>query len=228
MTDSSTWNRKSAWKSGIAWLCTVFLILWATGDTLAQEGEWKKVKEKDGIEIFNRKNDNSEFKEFTSRAVIDGTVNEFLAVLYDVEALPAWGYKVKEAELIRRDSESLQVYYAVAKAPFPYKNRDGVYLNRFRWDPLEKTLVVDIELLEDELAEKEDLVRMKGYGFWKVKELSADRIEVEFQMQMDPGGNIPAWLSNMFSGDTPYFTIQGLKEVMKESRYKGKEYSLTK
>ena len=84
------------------------------------------------------------------------------------------------------------------------------------------------ELLDDELAEKEDLVRMKGYGFWRVKELSADRLEVEFQMQMDPGGNIPAWLSNMFSGDTPYFTMQGLKKVMKEDKYKGKEYSLTR
>jgi hypothetical protein len=228
MTDSTAWNCKSAWQRGIAWLTPVILILWATGDTLAQEADWKKVKEKDGIEIFNRKNDNSEFKEFVSRTVIDGTVNEFLAVLYDVEALRVWGYKIKEAELIRRDSESLQVYYAIAKAPFPYKNRDGVYLNRFRWDPLKRTLVVDIELLEDELAEKEDLVRMKGHGFWRVKELSDDRIEVEFQMQMDPGGNIPAWLSNMFSGDTPYFTIKGLKNAMKENKYKGKEYSLTK
>lgn len=204
------------------------LSLFLSGVVLAQEGEWKKIREKDGIEIFNRKNQYSDFKEFTSRMVIGGTINQFLAVLYDVEALPSWGYKVEEASLISRSSDSLQVYYAVAKAPFPYKDRDGVYLNRFIWDPVERTLLVEIELLEDQLAEKEDLVRMKGFGFWKAIEMPNERLEVQFQMQMDPGGNIPAWLSNMFSGDTPYFTMQGLKKAMKQEKYQDKEYSLTR
>ena len=209
-------------------LCVLFLTCFATSGILAQEGEWKKIREKDGIEIYNRKNESSDFKEFTSSTVIEGTVNEFLGVLYDVEALPSWAYKLKEARLLRRDSDSLQVYYAVAGAPFPYKDRDGVYLNRFRWDAEKKTLVVDIELLEDEIDEKEGLVRMDGIGFWKVVELSDERVEVHFQMQMDPGGNIPAWLSNMFSGDTPYFTLQGLRNAMKKEEYRNKEYSLTR
>jgi hypothetical protein len=208
--------------------CLWFLLVFVIWHGHAQAGAWKKIKEKDGIEVFNRKNENSDFKEFTSTMVIGGTVDQFLAVLYDVEALPSWGYKVKEADLIRRGSDSLQVYYAVANAPFPYKNRDGVYLNRFLWDPAAKTLLVEIELLEGELAVKEDLVRMKGYGFWKVVVLPSGRLEVQFQMQMDPGGNIPAWLSNMFSGDTPYFTMQGLRKAMKQEKYQDKQYSLTR
>lgn len=202
------------------------LILLVTSGMTAQQEKWKMIREKEGIEVFTRTNENSAFKEFRSKMVVKGNVNEFLAVLYDVEGLIAWGYKVKEASLLRRDSESAQLYYAVAKAPFPYKNRDGVYLNRFIWDSPSRTLTVEIEMPESELAEKEDLVRMKGYGFWKVIERPGDRLEIHFQMQMDPGGNIPAWLSNMFSGDTPYFTMLGMKKAMKKKKYQGKQYSL--
>jgi hypothetical protein len=69
---------------------------------------------------------------------------------------------------------------------------------------------------------------MKGYGFWKVLELPENRLEIHFQMQMDPGGNIPAWLSNMFSGDTPYFTLLELRKAMSDKKYQGKEHALIK
>lgn len=206
----------------------LLLILLFTTGAMAQQGGWNKIRDKGGIEVFNRTNENSSFKEFRSKMVIEGKLNTFLAVLYDVKGLPSWGYKVREASLISRDSDSLQVYYAVAKAPFPYKNRDGVYLNRFVWDSSSRTLTVEIELIEDQVDEKEEFVRMKGYGFWKVLELPENRLEIHFQMQMDPGGNIPAWLSNMFSGDTPYFTLLELRKAMSDKKYQGKEHALIK
>ncbi len=204
-----------------------FLLLLLPGNqAFSQQEPWKKTREKEGIEVFTRTNANSEFKEFRSTAIVEANVNDFLAVLYDVEALANWGYKIREARLIRRDSDSLQVYYAVAKAPFPYKDRDGVYLNRFAWDPKDRTLMVEIRLIEKEIPEQEDLVRMKGHGFWKVRELSPGRLEIQFQMQMDPGGNIPSWLSNMFSGDTPFYTMKGLRDALQLEEYRGHEYRL--
>lgn len=196
----------------------LILILAIPTSSLAQQAPWKKIRDKQGIEVFTRSNENSDFKEFMSKTVVQAEVDDFLEVLYDVESLPEWGYNLREATLIRRDADSLQVYYAVAKAPFPYKDRDGVYLNRFLWDAESATLTVEIRMLEGEIPEKADLVRMKGYGFWTVRELPDDRLEIHFQMQMDPGGNIPAWLSNMFSGDTPYYTMKGLRARLQDSR----------
>lgn len=203
-----------------------FLVLWVSPLLMAQSEEWKKIREKEGIEVYTRSNENMAFKEFRSEMTSDGTLDDFLSVLYDVEGLASWGYKVKSATLLSKDSDSLQVYYAVAGAPFPYKDRDGVYLNRFVWKPDKKILRVEIELLNDRMEEKEDLVRMQGYGFWEVVQRPDGRLDVVFQMQMDPGGAIPAWLSNMFSGDTPYFTMIGLREAMKEKKYRGKQHSL--
>lgn len=186
--------------------------------------EWKQIREKEGITVFTRSNPGMDFKEFRSNMIFKGTLDQFLSVLYDVEGLTSWGYNVKKAALVSREADTVQVYYAEAKAPFPYKNRDGVYLNRFRWNSTERKLVVEIEMPEGLIPEKDNLVRMEGYGSWVVREMKEEKLEITFQMQMDPGGNIPAWMANMFAGDTPYHTLLGLREAMQKKKYQGKTY----
>ena len=200
------------------------LLFGILNGTYAQE-DWKQIRDKEGITVFTRSNQNMDFKEFRSVMLVDGTVDQFLSVLYDVDGLESWGYNVKSASLIRRESDSIQIYYAVAKAPFPYKNRDGVYLNRFSWDRGAKKLSVDIELVDDLVPTKDNLVRMEGYGLWEVIEMANGKLQVIFQMQMDPGGSIPAWMANMFAGDSPYYTLYGLREAMGDKKYQGKTYS---
>ena len=186
--------------------------------------EWKQIRQKEGITVFTRSNPGMDFKEFKSSVIIKGSLDQFLSVLYDIEGLSSWGYNVKSASLLSREADTVQVYYTEAKAPFPYKNRDGVYLNRFRWNAKERTLIVDIIMPEGLIPEKDHLVRMEGYGSWVVRDLNDGKLEITFQMQMDPGGNIPAWMANMFAGDTPYHTLLGLREAMGEEKYQGKSY----
>lgn len=199
------------------------LLFFLATQAFAQQEPWKKIRDKEGIEVFNRSGENSDFKEFRSHAIVQGDLDAFLAVLYDVKALEDWGHKISEARLIRREADSLQVYYAVAKAPFPYKDRDGVYLNRFAWDPDVSTLTVEIRLVEGVVPVQENRVRLKGHGHWQVRVLPSDRLDIRFQMQMDPGGNIPPWLSNMFSGDTPYYTMKGMRDALQLEKYRNRK-----
>jgi len=186
------------------------------------------VKDKDGIKVFTRTNTIMSFKEFKAVMQIRASVDEFLSVLYDVDGLTKWGHNLTEARLLSRPDELSQTYYAVAKAPWPYKNRDGIYSNVFGWDENAKTLVVAIELLEGNEGSDRDFVRLDGFGYWQVKVVSEDEIEVIFQMQVDPGGSIKAWLANMFVTDSPFYTMEGMRDVIKEEKYKGNTYNLLK
>lgn len=199
------------------------LFLFFVSGLFAQE-DWNQIRDKEGITVFTRSNPGMDFKEFRSSMIVEGTLDQFLAVLYDIEGLSSWGYNVKKASLLRREADTIQVYYTEAKAPFPYKNRDGVYLNRFTWNSEERKLHVDIVMPEDLMPEKENLVRMEGYGSWLVHDRKDGKLEITFQMQMDPGGSIPAWMANMFAGDTPYHTLLGLRKAMLEKKYQGKTY----
>ena len=184
------------------------------------------VRNKEGIEVFTLSSPDRDFKDFRGITRLQAGLDDFLAVLYDVKSLEVWGHNIRSAELLERPSDSMQVYYAVAAAPFPYRDRDGVYRNRFEWDAGTRTLLVRIDLLPDYLPEKEDRVRVSGSGYWKVVELPGGELDVTFEMRMDPGGNVSAWLANMFAGDTPYHTLLGLRDILKESKYRGKAHAL--
>lgn len=191
--------------------------------SLFGQGDWELVKERNEISVFTRNNEASNFKEFKAQMTIEAEVSQFVAVLLDVKGLKDWGYKIKRVELISREQLDQQVYYAEAKAPFPYKNREGYYQNVFRWKKEEATLYVDINLLEKYPAKVG--VLLKGEGLWTIRKIADKEIEITFQMLIDPGGSIPAWLSNMFVSDSPYETLSGLRTAIVMDKYKGKTYN---
>ena len=103
-----------------------------------------------------------------------------------MDNLKDWGYKLKRTELLDRQGDTMQIYFAEARAPFPYKNRYGIYLNTFHWDRDQKLLRIEIELLEDYPFDAEDLILMKGSGYWEARVLEDDHLEVVFEMHVDP------------------------------------------
>ncbi len=201
-------------------LCLLLLLHF---QLMGQE-QWKLVKEKEGIQVYTRTNTVSSFKEFKAMMQIEGEVNQFLAVLYDIEGLSDWGYNIKESKLLDRPDNMIQTYYAVAKAPWPYKDRDGIYLNQISWNKESKVLLVDIEMLEHDLETNDDYVRMDGYGYWQITAIAEGKLEVIFQMQVDPGGSIKSWMANMFVTDSPFQTMLGLRNAMQKKKYQGKTY----
>jgi len=97
-------------------------------------------------------------------------------------------------------------------------------LNDISWDKESKTLIVAIQMRQQGFEVNSDYVRMDGYGYWQVKEVSSGTIELIFQMQIDPGGAIKAWMANMFVTDSPYQTLLGMREAMMQEKYLGKTY----
>lgn len=189
----------------------------------AQES-WDLVKENEGVKVYTRTNEVMSFKEFKASMIVKAKIEDFVSVLFDVDGLSSWGYNISEAKLLERPNDTIQIYYAVAKAPWPYKDRDGIYKNTLNWDKSNRSLTVEIELLEDERALNKSFVRMDGYGFWRVKEVSANELKIDFQMQVDPGGSIKAWLANMFVTDSPFQTMTGIRDAMNLKKYQGKSF----
>jgi len=205
--------------------CILFILFLAGNNAISQVGgSWKLKKNKNGIEIFTTETDTSAFMAFKARMIIQGSVGAFVAVLQDLDRMPDWGYNIEYARLLEKSGDTLQIYYSEASVPFPFANRDGIYLNRYIWNNKNRQLKVDIELLHNYMEVKEKLVRVKGNGEWQVNVLADGRLEMIFRMQVDPGGEIPAWLVNMFIDETPYETMFNIREMMKKPEYSQKRY----
>ena len=211
--------------------CKVFfllLLVFAISISISAQEKWKLERSCEGINIYSGNIAGSDFKSFKAQMVIKGSVHAFIAVLQDINNMPAWGYNMKNTKLLEKNGDTLQIYYAEVSAPFPFDNRDGIYLNKFTWDSKSSQLFVGIELLPDYLKTKNKIVRLKGKGYWTVRVLKNDMLDITFVMQVDPGGNIPAWMVNIMVDTTPFSTMKEIRKVMSESKYQNRRFGFIK
>jgi hypothetical protein len=129
---------------------------------------------------------------------------------------------------LKEQGDTLQIYYSQATAPFPFSDRDGIYQNLYRWQKEKQILSVEIKILSGYLPENNGLVRVKGEGFWQVKVCDDGKLEIVFQMQVDPGGSIPAWLANLFTDETPYQSLFNFRELIKKEKYQDQYFDFLK
>lgn len=193
-----------------------------------EERDWKLRKQKNGIEVFSKDSDGSAFESFRAKTTLSCSIETFVAALQDLEAMPEWAYSVSYVKVLEEKGDTLQIYYSEASAPFPFSNRDGIYQNCYRWKKDKQILRVEIKLLPDYLPVNDGMVRVKGEGFWLVTVSDDGKLDILFQMQVDPGGNIPAWLANLFTDETPYQSLFKLREMIKKEKYQSQNFDFLK
>jgi len=199
------------------------LILTCSALTQAQE-LWKLESEKDGITIYSGKIEDSDFRSIKAQMLVKGSIHTFVAILQDIKNMPDWGYKMKSTVLLEKTGDTIQIYYAEVTSPFPFDNRDGIYLNKFRWDSKKKHLHVENTMLPDYLEKKDNIVRLEGGGYWSVNVLENDLLDISFVLMVNPGGNIPAWLVNIMIDTMPFSTMYELRRVMNEKKYEDRNF----
>lgn len=203
---------------------TLLIIFFAFSNLFSQD-DWQLAKEKDGISVYTRKTEIIDFKEFKGITYLDNSVSSFLAVITDVDNLTNWVYSVVEAKMLKNSADTLLIYYAESKVPWPFDNRDAVYRERVNWDSAKKILIITIDCLPKYIEPNEDIVRIPfGQGSWIVEETGKEKIKVTFQMLVDPGGTIPAWLANAFVVDSPFETLKGLKATIGKKKYQEQRF----
>ncbi len=55
-------------------------------------------------------------------------------------------------------------------------------------------------------------------GHYALTALGPKRTRVEYQVDADPGGNLPDWLITRIGRDDPWYTLRDLRERVAETR----------
>ncbi len=205
----------------------IFLLISAYSLLVTVHGQedWTLRQDKDGIKVFSRSTDRTNFDEFRATMELNQSIHSFLAVIMDIQNLDKWSYHVKNPRLLQQKEDSLQIYYTEVSMPFPFSDRDAVFMNSFTWKSDSSLLLIDIEVHPNYLKENENFVRIPfGKGLWRVKVTGQNQLNVMFQLQIDPGGNVPAWLANIFVTTTPTYTLKKLREIIAEDKYQNQRF----
>jgi hypothetical protein len=180
--------------------------------TLDAQADCKLRKDENGIKVYTCNNDTSKFKSIKVECELHCSIEKLEHFLLDFENYIHWQFNTSESKVIKKISDSEFIYYTKIEAPWPVSDRDMVVRLRSKRSDSELSISANSE--RGLLAESKDLVRVPvSRSQWRVKEKSKDLLEINYSIQIDPGGNVPAWLVNWVCANAPLQSFQALKRL---------------
>jgi hypothetical protein len=184
------------------------------------QNSWVLKRQQDGIKVYTRSQTNSNIKVVKVECILNATLSQLAAVIFDIATNDQWVYRTKNYNVLKQVNPLDLYYYAEVQTPWPASNRDFIAHIKLSQNPVSKVMVVDAENAPFFVAQKQDIVRiMHSIGKWVVTIQNPNTIKAEYTLFTDPGGNVPSWLMNMFIADGPLESFQKLKEHLKKPVY---------
>lgn len=187
----------------------------------AAEGEWDLRRDRDSIQVFSRKVEGSAYAEVRTTTVLeDVTLASLVSLIEDAEACPAWADKCAESYVFERVSETEAYVYTHNDMPFPVKDRD--VLAHVRWSQDSSSLQVTMISVAttDLLPEVRGRLRLtQANASWTFLPLASGSVEVSNTAHINPGSNIPGWVTNMLLVDTPFETMKAFVAEVATPKY---------
>lgn len=189
--------------------------------TAMAQTPWKFLTEKNGIKVYSRSVADSKVKALKVTCVLDASLSALVTLLLDVPATPEWVSHTKSCTLVKRVSPAELYYYSEVSLPWPLDNRDFVAHVKVTQDKTTKVVTVDAPAIPGVIAVKKGIVRVShSLGYWIITPLGNGKIKVDYSLQVDPGGVIPAWAVNALSSQGPLDSFMEMRRMLQKKEYK--------
>ncbi len=184
-------------------------------DPLAAQNAWSLQKDKDGIKIYNRQSATSPFNDVRVEVDLPGNIDQLAAILLDVNKYTEWAYATRKSELVRQLGPDKLIYYSEIEVPWPATDRYFYAGFELKRDPSGRSMQVVSSNISYEGPVPRDLVKVPySKGSWNITQVSKKIIHVEYILELDPGGSLPAWVLNLFSSKGPLETFENIRKKM--------------
>jgi hypothetical protein len=197
----------------------IFLPLFfiALFNTANAQITWELTKDQNNIKVFTGKDASSKFKDIKVEATFQGTIQKLAAILLNVGKTKGWVYGTKDSYVIKRISPNEVLYYSETALPWPVSNRDIPIKMMINTDAKNNTLKVIAAGIPNAIPERKGIVRIPYFSAsWDVRSDGKNKLSVTYLLKMDPGGSVPAGVTNMFVSKGPFETFNNLSEMLKQ------------
>jgi hypothetical protein len=182
----------------------------------AQEN-WNLVKEEAGIKVYTKTQSGSKYKSFKAEMQVNCKIEDMVDALKNVNNTIKWGTNSKEVKLLKMEDND-HYYYIETSIPWPCANRDMVYHLHYSGINSEQVKVT-VTGLPEYLPPVEGIVRMqKANGYWLIEPNDTSGTVVTYQMHVEPGGSVPAWLANLSIVNIPFSVFKEFRNVVQKSK----------
>ncbi|MBC8032562.1 MAG: lipid-binding protein [Chitinophagaceae bacterium] len=197
-------------------LCSLLTLCFSS----RAQKEWTLKLNKDNVFVYTKNQLHSNLKAIKVECTLNTTLTRLVAVILDVNSGAEWVYSTKSSVLLKQVSPGDLYYYSELSLPWPVSNRDFIAHLMVTQDPVTKIVTINGPTVPDYLPAKKDIIRVKNSsGQWILKPLQKNQVKIEYVLETDPGGSLPAWLVNLFVTKGPFETFKKLKGHVNKPAY---------
>jgi hypothetical protein len=189
-------------------LYLIFIPFFSQAQYGPEEVEWDLLKNDHDIAIYKKKH-SSGFNTIKIETELRATPKQINRFLLDIDHFPDWIFRCDSTKMISA-GQNTHSYLITIQFPFPFLNRYAIIESNHQLNDHE------LVITSKNLIPKEALPKMVQIPFlsanWTAKTTSSGNVKIIYEMTSDPGGNIPAWLYNLFFVEAPFQTMLNLKQ----------------
>jgi len=198
----------------------IFILIFAHFSH-AQENEWILKRETKQLKIYTRNITETAIKELRITTQFETSLNSIIALLNDVPANTDWVYSSKAAKITERNAPNDLHYYSVSDFPWPLQDRDLIVHSVIEQDPDSKVITSTSYAAKEKYPLQKGIVRVTIFDSqWIFTPLSDGKVDIEYTVKTDPGGNIPVFLTNMFIDRGPIATMKKMRDMLQVPKYR--------
>ncbi len=192
-----------------------------------REPLWSLISDRQQVRVF-RQNDGGH--DFAIRGTTRFALRDeyaLVAVLRDYAAYPQWLHFVTGVDELAPGADGARRLRFTTRLPWPLRDREALLESRLVRGPTTTDQVtVALSNRPRLLPPDPDYVRVpRLQGSLAFRRLGDDRVEVDYRLRLDPGGDLPAWLARLLLRDAAHFTLRRLRAAVRQPRYQGHYYS---
>lgn len=185
-----------------------------------KEQEWRLEKEADGIKVFTRAVPGAKHRTVKATMVVDAGPAELVALVRDTAACKEWAAFCKNSYTHEALSETELYVYTLNDMPWPVKDRDALSHVLWTMDAETGAVVMRASAVTGVLDENKGALRLtEAETSWTFTLQPDGRTSVTSEAHVNPGGPIPAWITNRLLVDAPFETLSEMRKLVSGGRY---------
>ncbi len=186
-------------------------------------GKWETITKESGVTVTNRREKNRQFPTFRGTGRVKGNIYDVLATIQDADRNKEWMHQCVGSNLLKQVDDKTRIVYNRTDAPWPVKDRDVTLRAKLDIITPGKEMKIRFRAIKTALkGPVADVVRMPVLeGHWYMVAMGEDKTLVEYQVNADPAGDLPAWLVEQVSKDLPLHTIRNLRKQVAKTKAAG-------
>ncbi|MDO8331052.1 MAG: hypothetical protein Q7T36_11340 [Fluviicoccus sp.] len=185
--------------------------------------EWQLVKDDRtrSIRTFARLETGKRFRSFKVEAVIPASAETLARLMLDFSSYTRWYWSVRESRLLKQVSPTEYFLYLIHNAPYGMPDRD-VILHAVVEPPNtgQPFVLLRVNAVPDYMPLQPPLVRMPAEDMTiRFTPLPENKVRIESEGYVDPGGKVPSWASNFVQRSAPYSIIVNIQRMVEKEEY---------